>query len=225
MMMIEQAIEALPEDVRQLAARSIKLVSLRHGDKVVRTDVKVDGPMFLLKGVITVSRPCPEGSQVVMCFARQQIWQLGELVASDDKSSFNCAALGDATLALWPREAYLLAYREYPSLREYMRDNNIGIMHRIMRELEVSLTHTLPQRLARRLLQLADLSGEAQANQSIKLGAPVSHSFLAASLGVTRQRIHSQLRDWAALGWLESSYRDVVLLAPQALREASYAGT
>jgi CRP-like cAMP-binding protein len=122
---------------------------------------------------------------------------------------------------VWPRASFLEAYQSSGRLRDVVRDNAIGTQNLMLRELEQSLALTLPQRLARRLLELADLVGTPADNNAVKLSAPVSHALLAASLGVTRQRIHGQLREWAALGWVESHYRDVVLRSPDALRGAA----
>lgn len=215
------ALDALPVDIRPLAQRSAYVTQLRHEQRIVNAGVAPIGAMFVVKGAMAVSAKQANGQEVVMCFARPNIWQLGDLVAADRLPIYNSYAIGKAEVIVWPREDFMQAYQAHKPLRDYIRDCEVHIQQCIIRELEQSLALTLPQRLARRLLQLAELVGSPVGDKAVKLAAPVSHSLLAASLGVTRQRIHSQLRDWSALGWLDSSYRDVTLHAPEALRTAA----
>ncbi len=213
------AIEALPYEVRAHAARSLYAVPLKHGEKIVQVGVFLPGPMFLSHGAVTVSRVLPDGSEAVICFARPRIWVLGDQVVAGEKPVYDGFAVGRAEVIVWPRASFIEAHHASPALQELVRQSGLGTQQLILRELEQSLVLTLPQRLARRLLELAELVGKPMEDGSIKLAAPVSHALLASSLGVTRQRIHGQLRDWAELGWLESRYRDVILHSLPELRK------
>jgi CRP-like cAMP-binding protein len=216
-----QALDCLPVEARALAQQDAYLMPVKHGQRIVQAGVMPAGAMFVVKGAMAVSSKPKVGIEVVMCFARPQIWQVGHLLAADVLPVYDSFAVGRAEIVVWPREAFVQAYQAHKSLRDYIRDCEVLIQACILKELQQSLALTLPQRLARRLLQLADLVGAPVGDKAVKLTAPVSHALLASSLGVSRQRIHSQLRDWAALGWLDSSYRDVILHAPEQLRTAA----
>jgi CRP/FNR family transcriptional regulator, cyclic AMP receptor protein len=220
---VQSALNSLPIEVRALATRHVYEVSLKNSEKIVRAGKAVPGAMLLTQGVISVGRTSTSGESVVLCFARQNHWFLGDLVVGQQPAPFDCAAVGKATVLVWPSASLNEAFATSEALRKLVCDQTTYTQHRLLRVLEETLALTLPQRLARRLLELADLAGmPASTNEnSIKLQAPVSHSLLAASLGVTRQRVHSQLREWSELGWLDSHYRDVVLHQPQALRAAA----
>lgn len=216
-----RALDALPIEARALAANSAYEVALKNGEFIVQAGQALPGIMLLTKGVISVNRELKSGEDVVLCFVRQYQWFLGELVVANHVPFYDCVAVGGANVIVWPRASVNEAYEMCADLRQLISNSSIFVQRRMARELEVERSHTLPQRLARRLLELAELSGTPSNESGIKLQAPVSHSLLASSLGVTRQRIHSQLREWAELGWLDSHYRDVVLHQPQALRTAA----
>jgi CRP/FNR family transcriptional regulator, cyclic AMP receptor protein len=222
----QKALNALPIEVRALASRHAYVLKLKNGERIARAGQPMPGAVFLSKGVLSINRKLNSGNEVVLCFVGQNYWISGDLVASNRLPVYDCHAVGQASAIIWPSASFKEAYTGSFDLRELVRTSAIRAQERMLKEMEDSLALTLPQRLARRLLELANLAGEpALAHRgSIKLQAPVSHSLLASSLGVTRQRIHSQLREWAQLGWLESHYRDVVLHQPQALRlTAAYA--
>ncbi len=211
------ALNALPLEVRAIAAHSAYEVSLKNGEQIVHAGKPLPGAMLLAKGMVSINRFQTCGDEVVLCFARQNHWFLGDIVAAHQAPFFDGFAVGNATVMVWPHASFNEAYALNAELRNQVQSSAIFTQQRMLRELEVTRYLTLPQRLARRLLELAGLVGMPINGTGIKLHAPVSHSLLAASLGVTRQRIHSQLREWAQLGWLESHYRDVVLHQPQAL--------
>jgi CRP/FNR family transcriptional regulator, cyclic AMP receptor protein len=216
-----RALNVLPLQARAFAANSAYEVTLKNGESIVQAGKTLPGIMLLTKGVISVNRELKSGEDIVLCFARQYQWFLGDLVVGNHMPSYNCVAVGRANVIVWPRASVHEAYELCADLRQMICNSSIFVQQRMARELEVERSLTLPQRLARRLLELAELSGTPSNEIGIKLQAPVSHSLLASSLGVTRQRIHSQLREWSELGWLDSHYRDVVLHQPQALKTAA----
>lgn len=222
----QKALDALPIEMRAFAANNAYVLKLRDGESLSRAGKPLPGAVFLVQGAVSINRKLNSGDEVLLCFVGQNYWILGDLIVSNQAPLYDSYAVGPATLVVWPSASFKEAHAMNAELRELVRISAIRAQERMLKNMEDSLALTLPQRLARRLLELAQLVGVPSVTQqgSIKLQAPVSHSLLASSLGVTRQRIHSQLREWAELGWLESHYRDVVLHQPLALRlQAAYA--
>jgi CRP/FNR family transcriptional regulator, cyclic AMP receptor protein len=218
---IDNALNSLPIDVREVAASTAILASYQHGEYVVRKGEPLPGLMYLHSGAVSLSQAQTDGGESIVCFARQRRWLSGDNVATRSTGCYDACAIGEVQMILWPAQAFIQAYERSEALREFSRETTLGSLSHVLHELEQTRSLTLPQKLARRLLELADMVGYPMDNQAIKLLAPVSNALLASSLGVTRQRIHGQLRDWAALGWVNSSYREVVLHAPDALRQAA----
>jgi CRP-like cAMP-binding protein len=216
---IEFAIDTLPIPVRAMAAGRVLLKTYQHGDVIGRHGEHVAGMMYLISGAVSLNQKLADGSDTIVCFARQRRWLMGSDVVSRLPVPYDGCAVGDVQVLVWPAASFIPAYEDCAELRDFVRDRTLGSLRYVMGELEQTRSLTLQQKLARRLLELADMVGVKIDDQSIKLKAPVSHALLAASLGVTRQRIHGQLREWSALGWVNSSYRDVVLRAPDALRQ------
>lgn len=222
----QKALNGLPIEMRALAANNAYVLKLRDGDRIARSGKPLPGAVFLASGAVSINRSLNTGEDVLLCFVGQNYWLLGDLVVSDQSPLYDSYAVGSATIVVWPSPSFKEAHAMNAELRELVRISAIRAQERLLQRMEESLSLTLQQRLARRLLELAQLVGvPAIVRQgSIKLQAPVSHSLLASSLGVTRQRIHCMLREWSKLGWLESHYREVVLHQPLALRlEAAYA--
>jgi CRP/FNR family transcriptional regulator, cyclic AMP receptor protein len=222
----QKALRALPIEMRVPAANNAYVLKLRNGESLTRAGQPLPGAAFLVQGAVSINRSLNSGDEVVLCFVGQNYWLLGDLVVTDQLPLYDSYAVGPATVIVWPSAPFKEAHAMNAELRELVRISAIRAQERMLQRMEETLALTLPQRLARRLLELAQLVGVPVVSQqgSIKLQAPVSHSLLASSLGVTRQRIHGQLREWSELGWLESRYREVVLHQPLALRlEAAYA--
>lgn len=218
---IDRALDSLPIEVRAMAAASAKLNTYSHGELIKRQGELCEGVMYLLSGAVSLNQRLNDDSETIVCFARQRRWLLGDMVAAKRPATYDGCAVGEVQVLVWPAASFMRAYQDCAELRDFVRDHTMASLNYVMSELEQSRSLTLQQMLARRLLQLADMVGVSLENQSIKLKAPVSHALLAASLGVTRQRIHGQLREWAELGWVKSSYRDVVLHSPEQLRKAA----
>ncbi|WP_051537221.1 Crp/Fnr family transcriptional regulator [Asaia prunellae] len=76
---------------------------------------------------------------------------------------------------------------------------------------------SLPARLAKQLLTLADSYGEKRGEGTvIRLRLPQED--LAMLLGTTRQTVNRKLSEWAKLGWISVHYGEILILDPAALR-------
>jgi CRP/FNR family transcriptional regulator/CRP/FNR family cyclic AMP-dependent transcriptional regulator len=78
----------------------------------------------------------------------------------------------------------------------------------------------LPQRLAKRLLNLASAHPEIQAGgeASTRVRLRVTQSELASMLGVSRESVNKQLNSFAREGWIELGRGSVTLTDREALR-------
>src|SRR5690606_14513954 len=69
----------------------------------------------------------------------------------------------------------------------------------------------LPARLAKRLLNLADGIGEKQGD-GIRIGVKLSQTDLGNMLGVTREAVNKQLREWKKDGLIDMQDGQMLLL-------------
>ena len=74
----------------------------------------------------------------------------------------------------------------------------------------------LPSRLAKRLLSLASGIGEKQGD-GIRIGLKLSQTDLGNMLGVTREAVNKQLREWKRDGLVEMQEGQMLILNPKSL--------
>jgi CRP-like cAMP-binding protein/TolB-like protein/Tfp pilus assembly protein PilF len=92
--------------------------------------------------------------------------------------------------------------------------------------LEDTALYTLPGRLAKKLLTLAGNGNGERARSRRRATLNINQFELARMLGVHRQTVNRQLRDWERRGWLLLHRQKIELLDPAALStEAAPGGT
>jgi len=95
----------------------------------------------------------------------------------------------------------------------------IGLrLRQALRWIDDAILSPLPARLAQRLVTLAEQSAGEAADTA---GITVSQEDLAMMLGVSRQSVNRQLKQWEDAGLLRLEYKRIVLLAPQRLLRIS----
>jgi CRP/FNR family transcriptional regulator len=77
-------------------------------------------------------------------------------------------------------------------------------------------TLDVPQRLARKLLQLAQDYGIAQAD-GVHIKLQLTQTDLASLVGATRESINKALRDFRQQGWLHTQQGKIIILDAEAL--------
>ncbi len=74
----------------------------------------------------------------------------------------------------------------------------------------------LPSRMAKRLLNLAGGIGEKQ-KDGIRIGLKLSQTDLGNMLGVTREAVNKQLREWKRDGLVDMQEGQFLILDPKGL--------
>ncbi|GGF61615.1 transcriptional regulator [Terasakiella brassicae] len=76
----------------------------------------------------------------------------------------------------------------------------------------------LDGRLAKRLLNLADLYGQEQPGGGVLIGLNLPQQELARMMGTSRESVNKQLQIWRNQGWIELARGKVTILNEQALQ-------
>ncbi|SCA58253.1 cAMP-binding protein-catabolite gene activator and regulatory subunit of cAMP-dependent protein kinase [Candidatus Terasakiella magnetica] len=77
----------------------------------------------------------------------------------------------------------------------------------------------LDGRLAKRLLNLAELYGEEGENGGVLIGLNLPQQELARMMGTSRESVNKQLQIWRGAGWIELARGKVTLMDEDALRD------
>ena len=207
--------EADPKTLDQLTAAS---VVVSYGNRQRIFDKGDDGERLLgvLRGQVRIYVISSEGRELIMnVIMPGELF--GEISLIDGKPrSASAVAIGDTDL-LHIRRGDLqsllqknseLCFKFMSVLCERVRWTS-GLLE------DASLLD-LPARLAKRLLNLAEGVGEKEGN-AIRIGVKLSQTDLGNMLGVTREAVNKQLREWKKDGLVDMQDGQVLIQDPKML--------
>ncbi len=175
--------------------------------------------MAVLAGQVRVSTMSADGREVTLnLIGPGQI--LGELAVLDGKPrSASATAVVDTLLMVVERKHFLPLLRRHEGLAERLLVTLCERLRQTSLTLEDVALTTMPARLARVLVRLAERHGRADATGGIRIEAGTSQRDLANLVASSRESVNKQLRAWREEGVLTVEGRAIVLRRPQALRQ------
>jgi len=185
-------------------------VLFHHGDPS-------DFAVFLVSGWVKVSTDSLNGHEALLAI-RGPGDVLGELAAIDGRPrSATVRTLTSVRAAVLPAERFLSRLRQRPDIAIAL----LGDVADRLRDSDSRLlgfgAHTVPERLAAYLLELAQRHGTAVAGGT-EIDLPLSQRELAGAIGASREAIARCLRILRERRVVVTRRRRVVVLQPQVLR-------
>lgn len=155
-----------------------------------------DGVYCLSEGRLRVMGSGVDGQEHVLLHLVAGDW-FGEIAAIDGGArTHDVYAVSDSQVLLLPLVRFRDLLRQHPELVRGF----LGLACRRIRMLfalaEETMAMPLAPRLARRLLAMLDDHTEAGPDGSDGVALPLSHDELARMLGVSREAVGRQLREW-----------------------------
>ena len=142
----------------------------------------------------------------------------GELAVVDGMPrSATAVALGQTTLYTMSRENFSKHTRQYPQLALNFMKVLSSRVRSSTQQMDSLASLGIPQRLARKLLQLAQDYGKVEAN-GVCITMPLNQSDLASLIGATRESINKALREFRQNGWLHTQQGQITILDAEALK-------
>lgn len=175
--------------------------------------------LFLLEsGEVKISRTGEGGSELVLAILGPGA-AFGELAVLEEGAhrSADALALEETTCHLVERAAlvtFLDSHRK--ALWRVISLLSAQIRRQDERAAELAFLD-IPGRVARKLLELADLHGEPAAGGT-RISLPISQRTLAGLIGASRENVNRALRSFAALNQVRVESGVIVVLQPEALR-------
>ena len=202
---------SLPEAVRTDIVSCGRGRALQPGQRLFcRGDVS-DGMYGVLEGTVRVSGVTREGRETVLDFYGPGSW-FGEVSTLDGSPRIHDAEANGVVLLLQVSpvdlEELLAAHAAFSRALLRLEAQRLRIL---LTALESYSTQSLEQRLANRLLMLADHHGRTT-TQGLELGLVLSQETLARLIGSTRQRVNQILKEFVREGIVEQHYGRIVLL-------------
>lgn len=173
-------------------------------------DEKVEGLYFVQSGVIKVSSNSHEGKEAVLTYLPPGTW-FGEIAVFDGLHRTHTATAHEhSQLIRIPKDELLTTIGRYPELYAHIIKLLCEKIRLLMAALEDSALQSLPIRLARRLLTLAQSFGiTTDKGVEIKLRLPQEE--LGQMLGISRQSTNKLLKNFERQGMISAKYRHIVL--------------
>lgn len=204
------------EETEALLAQG-REIALADGQFLYRKGDPSDGLYAILEGRVCVSAPAVNGREAILDFYAAGAW-IGDVSAFEEgERYFDAFALGPVALlrvGTAQLEALLL---RFPRLcRAFLRleAKRLGIM---LAAHTAFVTLTLEQRLAMRILMLAEVYGQREA-RGLRIDLHLSQEVQARLVGTTRQRVNQVLKRWEAKGLVEQRYGRLLLRDEGAVR-------
>jgi len=214
----ESAAPALSAELDALLRANARERRLAKGEVLFTYGSAPDALFYLHHGRIRVSTTAASGREAMLGIVEAGQW-FGEVsLLMDAPRVYDTRAVVDCELRVVPAATFHALVDEQPKfLREFVR--LIGHRYRGALEwIDATVLLPFPTRLARRLLDAQQLHAHAvpsEADAALRL----SQEELSQMLGVSRQSVNRQLKQWEGQGILSLDYGCVTLLDKAALRQ------
>lgn len=214
----------LPDEIVMQAAADASVRTFEDGAPIYARGDNCDGCYTIAHGLVRFTRATADGHTTTIAVFEASNW-FGELSIFDGMPRAHDAyALGAVTLLFHAKTDFMRLLSRYPVIYERFTKMLSLRLRATFNLVEEAAVATLPQRLARRLLELAQIEPSAMNGVTIPHGrkVPLTQEELGHLLGKSRQSIAKQLRLWEQEGLVKTDYGRVFLEQPNALKKIAY---
>jgi CRP-like cAMP-binding protein len=207
----------LPTEVTaQLRALSV-IRHFRDGELLHAKGDPPDGLYSVISGRVRISTVGGDGKEILVGAFEPGSWW-GEISLFDGlPRTHDAHAVGDTDILLLPQDRFHALLQSQPQLYPHFVKMLCSKLRLAFSHIEDVTLLPLPERLAKRLLLLADIYGEdTPAGRRIALHLPQED--LGQMLGASRQSVSKALKGFEAKGWIALEYGQVTIRDAGALR-------
>lgn len=210
-------LQALNDEERAAfcAAGRVRLYS--RGEAVFHEGDDPGGVIAILSGRAKVSAAGVAGREVVLRFAGEGEL-IGELSAIAGRPrTATVTALGELEAVAMRTTEFQRFVEQHPRVAPVVFDRLALLLAEADRQLVDFATRDVTARIAGRLIELADTSGEP-ADGAVRITLPLSQDELGAWAGASREAVARSLHLLRELGWIETRRREIRVLNADGLR-------
>jgi CRP/FNR family transcriptional regulator, cyclic AMP receptor protein len=217
-------LEGFPVEVLQDAAACGTLRPLDDGTLVHARGSEADGFYTLARGSVRFTRTTADGYATTIAMLDAPNW-FGEISLFDGMPRTHDAhAAGETTVLFHAKTDFQRLLARHPTIYARFARMLCLRLRATFDLVEEASIAPLPQRLARRLLELAHIEPSAMNVATLPKGrdVPLTQEELGHLLGKSRQSIAKQLRVWEQNGLVQTKYGRISIRQPQALGRLAY---
>ena len=196
----------LPEELAARLTREARPFRVPAGAVLFDVGSPCGGFVLVLEGAIEVSRPHPDGREILLYRLAPGdtcVLTLNALLADGVYAARAVATTGAAGMLL-PRPLFARLLAEAPAFRDAMLVLLARRLDRVVELLEATAFAPVEQRLASALLDAGPV-------------VRATHQHLADEVGSVREVVSRHLGAWARAGWVETHRGEVRVLDREAL--------
>jgi CRP/FNR family cyclic AMP-dependent transcriptional regulator len=203
-------------EIDQLLAHA-RVVHYRHGEVIFHKASPGTGMMAVLAGLVRISAPSPDGREIVLNMINPgEIF--GEIALLDGKDrTADAMAQTDCELLVIERRSFIPFLIGNPEIALRLLAVLCDRLRRTTEQVEDMLFRDLPSRLAKKLLSLAAASGE-RSERGVRIATRLSQRELGTMVGMSRESVNKQLRQWQVEGIIASEQGRILLVDERRLR-------
>lgn len=209
-------IDTLP----QLFANNGRQLMYDRGDIIIRAGDTPSGAYLITQGWAQVYTLCHDGEpNIVMSMRAGDIFPL-EWIVSGVLHEVNFAALSTVTVLRTPKDYFLRNMTTNPNIAQAVLRKMSHYLCQLSSELEHQPYHSARERVAFRLVSLAQYFGAAGADR-VNLTLSIPNEFIARSSNMTRETASREISWLTRKGFVERQNGQIVIKNMPALeREA-----
>jgi CRP-like cAMP-binding protein len=212
---------ALDEQARTELARCARLSSVRAGAVVIERGDPAHALFALLRGKLKVVAPRPGGRDATLHILTEGD-VFGEVALFQEQGrTARVTALEDAQLIVLDRRDFVQLVQRSGELATRVLTLMARRLHDTIAQLDALTSLDVPQRLALKLLSLAELFGARTPEGHVSLMLSLSQSDLAELVDSSRQTVNRLLNQWRDQRLLRTEDGHLVLLDLPKLRALS----
>jgi CRP-like cAMP-binding protein len=214
----------MPDEIVAEAAACASIKTVEDGALLHARGDGCDGFYTIARGAVRFSRTTADGHATTIAVMEAPNW-FGEISIFDGMPRTHDAhALGPTTLLFHAKTDFKRLLARYPVIYERFARMLALRLRATFDLVEEAAVAPLSQRLARRLLELAQLEPSAMNAATIPRGreVPLTQEELGHLLGKSRQSIAKMLRLWEQDGMVQTRYGRVFIEKPEILSTLAY---
>lgn len=211
-------LDSLPREERELLEGMLHRRAYRRGEVVFHAGDPGDTLHIVRRGHAKIVVPSEMGEEAVLTVVRPGDL-FGEITLLDGESrSATVVALEDLETATLSRAAFRDLLRRSPATVEVLLAAMACTIRRLTTEVADLMFLDLRGRLAKKLLELAEMHGGQLPDGSTEIQVQLTQEELAGMIGATRPRVNRLLGFFENEGLIGRHGRSIAILKPRALR-------